>query len=134
MKIDFKVCLLLFLGFFFFMQSGKAQEVIEHKGDTMIVISPTNLKTINSIIVDYENTRRQNSLYSQIIQHDSIRVCALDSVIAQQKSIIQKQQVWYFDSVKELEKDLKKERRKKTVLTSVLGGVAVILGLIAISK
>lgn len=134
MKTCFKHCLLLFLGFFFFMQSGKAQEVIEHKGDTMIVISPTNLKTINSIIVDYENTRRQNSLYSQIIQHDSIRVCALDSVIAQQKSIIQKHQVWYYNSVKELEKDLKKERRKKTVLTSVLGGVAVILGLIAISK
>lgn len=114
--------------------SVRAQEIIEHKGDTMIVISPNNLKTINSIIIDLEDSKKIINLQNKIIKNDSIVKSERDSIIVNQTSIINKQNEYYTESINNLEKTLKKEKIKKTIWTSALGLVAVIFGTIAISK
>lgn len=112
--------------------SIEAQEIIEHKGDTMIVISPNNLKTINSIIVDLEDSKKIINLQNKIIKNDSIVKSERDSIIVNQYSIIDKQTRYYTESINNLEKTLEKEKTKKTIWTSALGLVAVIFGAIAI--
>ena len=112
----------------------EAQEIIEHKGDTMIVISPSNLKTMNSIIVDLEDSKKIIGLQEVIIKNDSIVKQERDSIILNQLSIIDKQEKYYTESINTLEKNLRIEKRKKTIWTSALGLVAVIFGAIAISK
>lgn len=114
--------------------SVRAQEIIEHNGDTMIVISPNNLKTINSIIIDLEDSKKIINLQNKIIKNDSIVKSERDSIIVNQTSIINKQNEYYTESINNLEKTLKKEKIKKTIWTSALGLVAVIFGTIAISK
>lgn len=114
--------------------STEAQEIIEHKGDTMIVISPNNLKTINSIIIDLEDSKKIIDLQNKIIKNDSIVKLERDSIIVNQINIINKQTKYYSESIDNLEKTLKKEKIKKTIWTSTLGLVAVIFGTIAISK
>lgn len=114
--------------------SIEAQEIIEHKGDTMIVISPNNLKTINSIIIDLEDSKKIINLQNKIIKNDSIVKSERDSIIVNQTNIIDKQNKYYTESINNLEKTLKKEKIKKTVWTSALGLVAVIFGTIAIIK
>lgn len=114
--------------------SIEAQEIIEHKGDIMIVISPNNLKTINSIIIDLEDSKKIINLQNKIIKNDSIVKSERDSIIVNQTNIIDKQNKYYTESINNLEKTLKKEKIKKTVWTSALGLVAVIFGTIAIIK
>lgn len=114
--------------------STEAQEIIEHKGDTMIVISPNNLKTINSIIIDLEDSKKIIDLQNKIIKNDSIVKLERDSIIVNQINIINKQTKYYSESIDNLEKTLKREKIKKTIWTSTLGLVAVIFGTIAISK
>lgn len=114
--------------------SIEAQGIIEHKGDTMIVISPNNLKTINSIIIDLEDSKKIINLQNKIIKNDSIVKSERDSIIVNQTNIIDKQNKYYTESINNLEKTLKKEKIKKTVWTSALGLVAVIFGTIAIIK
>lgn len=111
-----------------------AQEIIENKGDTMIVISPNNLKTINSIIVDLEDSKKIINLQNKIIRNDSIVKLERDSIIMNQVSIIDKQNKYYIESLNNLEKSLKKEKKRKTIWTSSLSLVAVILGTIVICK
>ena len=111
-----------------------SQEIIEHRGDTMIVISPNNLKTINSIIIDLESSKEIIKLQRGIISEDSVKMNNLDSIISYQSIMIRKKDDYYINSIKNLEKNLRAEKRRKTLWTSILGSVAVILGVIAISK
>lgn len=111
-----------------------SQEIIEHRGDTMIVISPNNLKTINSIIIDLESSKEIIKLQRGIISEDSVKMNNLDSIISYQSIMMRKKDDYYINSIKNLEKNLRAEKRRKTLWTSILGSVAVILGVIAISK
>lgn len=117
-----------------FITKGYSQEIIEHRGDTMIVISPKNLKTINSIIVDLESSKEIIKLQKSIITEDSLKMNNLDSIISYQFMMMKKKDDYYINSVQDLEKSLKKEKKKRTIWTSFLGGVAVVLGIIAISR
>ena len=103
-------CLLLSL---FFITKGYSQEIIEHRGDTMIVISPENLKTINSIIVDLESSEKIIKLQGDIIKEDSIKAANLDSIIIYQSMMMRKKDDYYVNSIQALENSLKKEKRKR---------------------
>ena len=103
-------CLLLSL---FFITKGYSQEIIEHRGDTMIVISPENLKTINSIIVDLESSEKIIKLQGDIIKEDSIKAANLDSIISYQSMMMRKKDDYYVNSIQALENSLKKEKRKR---------------------
>ena len=124
-------CLLLSL---FFITKGYSQEIIEHRGDTMIVISPENLKTINSIIVDLESSEKIIKLQGDIIKEDSIKAANLDSIIIYQSMMMRKKDDYYVNSIQALENSLKKEKRIRKLWAGALGCVAVILGALAISN
>lgn len=111
-----------------------SQEIIEHRGDTMIVISPTNLKTINSIIIDLESSEKIINLQKNLIIEDSIKISNLDSIVYHQRSIIRKKEDYYVRSINNLERVIKKEKRKNKIWTCTLSLVAVVLGVLAICK
>lgn len=116
------------------MMKVGAQEIVEHKGDTLITITPGNLKTINSIIVDLENSKEIIGIQERMIFEDSIIKIQKDSIINYQREIQLKKDDYYINSIQGLQDSLKKEKRKKKLWTGILGSVAVILGALAISK
>lgn len=111
-----------------------AQEIVEHKGDTLITITPENLKTVNSIIVDLENSKEIIGIQERMIFEDSIIKIQKDSIINYQREIQLKKDDYYINSIQGLQDSLKKEKRKKKLWTGILGSVAVILGALAISR
>ena len=116
------------------MMKVGAQEIVEHKGDTLITITPKNLKTINSIIVDLENSKEIIGIQERMIFEDSIIKIQKDSIINYQRKIQLKKDDYYINSIQGLQDSLKKEKRKKKLWTGILGSVAVILGALAISR
>lgn len=116
------------------MMKVGAQEIVEHKGDTLITITPENLKTINSIIVDLENSKEIIGIQEKMIFEDSIIKIQKDSIINYQREIQLKKDDYYINSIQGLQDSLKKEKRKKKLWTGILGSVAVILGALAISR
>ena len=78
-RINLILCLIILL--FFKGTSLFGQKIIEYKGDTMIVISPHNVMTMNSIIVE------RNYLEKEVFLLDSLNTLK-DSTILEQKQII----------------------------------------------
>ena len=78
-RIKLILCLIILL--FFKGTSLFGQKIIEYKGDTMIVISPHNVMTMNSIIVE------RNYLEKEVLLLDSLNTLK-DSTILEQKQII----------------------------------------------
>lgn len=116
------------------MMKVGAQEIVEHSGDTLITITPGNLKTINSIIVDLENSKEIIGIQERMIFEDSIIKIQKDSIINYQREIQLKKDDYYINYIQGLQDSLKKEKRKKKLWTGILGSVAVILGALAISR
>ena len=112
----------------------RAQEIVEHRGDTLITITPRNLKTINSIIVDLENTKELSKVQGVLIKEDSVVMARKDSIILYQQKIQTMKDNYYVSSITGLQESLEKEKKKKKTWLGVLGSVAVILGTIAICK
>lgn len=127
--------LLLFLwGIFSFHSTINSQEVVEYKGDTVVIISPGNLRTINSIIVEHEYNKKELQLYKEISLVDSVLISSKDSIIKNQIIIMNRKEDYYTKSINNLEKSLKKEKRKRHLFTGILSGVAVFLGILIVSK
>lgn len=125
--------LLFFVALFFFPSSFlRGQEIIEHNGDTLITITPGEVKTMNSIIVDLERSKDIISLQKKMILEDSIVAVRKDSIMVVQKELQLKKEDYYISSIQGLEKSLKKEKRKRKIWAGILGSVAVILGVLAI--
>lgn len=112
----------------------RAQEIVEHKGDTLITLTPGNLKTINSIIVDLENIRDLSEVQESLIKEDSVVMAKKDSIIFYQQKIQIMRDNYYVFSITELQESLRKEKKRKKTWLGILGSVAVILGSIAICK
>ena len=129
-----KKCLLPLWVSFFFIFGVRAQEIIEHNGDTLITITPNNLKTINCIIADFEYNNKQIKLYKEIIFQDSLLISNKDSVIRATNQIIETKEKYYQDTAVQLQNEIKKEKKKRTLWTSILGGVAAIFGILLIAK
>lgn len=134
MKVNIEkvLCLLYLLVFSFLIVKG--QEIIEHKGDTLIAISPTDLRTINCIIIDFENTKDQLDLYKRIVKEDSLLINNKDSILVVQSQIMTKKENYYINTAMSLQNDLKKEKKKRKIWTGILSGVAAVLGILAINK
>lgn len=129
-----KKCLLPLWVSFFFIFGVRAQEIIEHNGDTLITITPNNLKTINCIIADFEYNNKQIKLYKEIIFQDSLLISNKDSVIRVTNQIMETKEKYYQDTAVRLQNEIKKEKKKRTLWTSILGGVAAIFGILLIAK
>lgn len=128
-----QIYILLLLSLFPFL-GLRAQEIVEHRGDTLITITPRNLKTINSIIVDLENTKELSKVQGVLIKEDSVVMARKDSIILYQQKIQTMKDNYYVSSITGLQESLEKEKKKKKTWLGVLGSVAVILGTIAICK
>lgn len=132
MKISIKIVLCLICLLVFSFLETKGQEIIVHKKDTMVAISKSNLRTLNCIIIDFENTKDQLEIYKRIVLQDSLLLCNKDSVISLQNEISSKKDEYYKNNILILKDEIKKEKKKKKIWTSILGGVAIIFGILSI--
>ena len=104
---------------FFFGETSRAQKVMTVNGDTIVAITPRNLKTINGILVDYEAIKRQGSLKDSIISLDSVMLVRKDSIIL------------FKDKERELmvrEFDLKIKKQKRNIFIG--GGIGILVGIL----
>lgn len=124
--------LLLFLWVIFYSQELISQEIIEYKGDTMVVISPQNLNTINAIIVENEYNKKELELYRALHVVDSVLINSRDSIIHNNNLIIDKQVKFYSESMEDLKRSLKQEKKKRKTVTGILGTISVVLCILAI--
>ena len=74
-----KKYILLVILFFIAIFNSYSQEIIEYKGDTVIAITPQDLRTINTIIVEYECNLKELDLRKQQNLVDSALIVAKDS-------------------------------------------------------
>ena len=66
-----------------FVLSSSAQNKVVINGDTLVTITPENLKTINKIIVDLEYSKKIQTRQQNIIKQDSVLLGIKDSLILQ---------------------------------------------------
>lgn len=124
--------LLLFLWVIFYSQELISQEIIEYKGDTMIVISPQNLNTINAIIVENEYNKIELELYQALHKVDSVLINSRDSIIHNNNLIIDKQVKFYSESIEDLSRSLEQEKIKRKTITGILGTISIVLCILAV--
>lgn len=130
---------ILFIIFFFIaVLNSFSQEVIEYKGDTVIAISQNDLKTINSIIVEYEYTVKELDLRKQQFLVDSALLIAKDSIILEKDFILAKKEKYYVNLNEELHKSLEREKKKcRNIVTGTTigaGAVAVLVSILVLCK
>lgn len=128
-----KKYILSFLTVFMSVMFSYSQEIIEYKGDTAVIISPENLKTINSIIVEHESTLKELDLYKESLLVDSAIIANKDSIILSKNDIIIKKDQFYTESMKNLVVSLDNEKRKHRKTKKILGGtgaVAIVVSII----
>lgn len=126
------LCLLCLLVFIFF--NSKSQNIIKYDNDTLITLTPNNIKTINCIIVDFENTKDQLNLYKRLSKQDSILINQKDSILRLQNNLMIKKENYYNSSISNLKENLNKEKNKKNLWIGILSGVSILLGILVISK
>lgn len=134
MKRYIKYLLTLFIFILLSTSFSNSQNIIKCDKDTMIVISPKQVDIINSIIIDFENSKKNIELYKEIISLDSLSLSNKDSIIYIQNSMFNKKECYYKKSIEDLEDNIKSEKRSKILTNSILGGVVAILGVLFIVK
>ena len=111
-----------------------SQEIIEYNGDTLIAITPKDLGTINSIIVDYELTQKELNLYKELSIVDSVTICAKDSIIREKDLILRKKEDYYIELNNSIQANLKREKRKYQIAGGTLVGAVVVLVTVILCK
>lgn len=132
-KILFEKILLVFL--FLYPILGASQEIVKYKNDTLIMITPNNLKTINSIIVDRDFLEKELNLSNQIkFQKDSIiklktkELTIKDSIIDSFNNIVFLKD----EQIENIRVENKKEKRKKISVGIGSGVLGLLLGLLIV--
>ena len=107
---------------------------IKDTSDTLAVLSEANVKDVNIIAAKYEGEVEVNERLTEALWEGENLVHQKDSIIGIQSDIIVKQEINYSDRIQGLEKSLKSEKTQKTVFISILGTVAAVLGVIALTS
>ena len=126
---------MLWVSFFLFnIQEASAQEVITYKGDTVIVITPKQLITINSVMADYEQLLKQTKVYKDLIKQQEEKSLELLKITELQEEKCRIEREILEKQIKDAELALKKCKKSKTLITTVLGSttLAGILGLLLV--
>lgn len=126
---------MLWVSFFLFnIQEASAQEVITYKGDTVIVITPKQLITINSVMADYEQLLKQTKVYKNLIKQQEEKSLELLKITELQEEKCRIEREILEKQIKDAELALKKSKKSKTLITTVLGSttLAGILGLLLV--
>lgn len=130
-----KFLVMLWVSFFLFnIQEASAQEVITYKGDTVIVITPKQLITINSVMADYEQLLKQTKAYKDLIKQQEEKSLELLKITELQEEKCRIEREILEKQIKDAELALKKCKKSKTLITTVLGSttLAGILGLLLV--
>lgn len=115
-----KVILLLFL---ILPLICSAQRKVVINNDTLITITPDNLKTINKMIMDLDYHKQVVEGYKELVKKDSVLLGVKDSLIIQYNIREAKKEQYYIDQTSKLMADnkrIKKEGRKRTTWMSVI--------------
>ena len=115
-----KVILLLFL---ILPLICSAQKKVVINNDTLITITPDNLKTINKMIMDLDYHKQVVEGYKELVKKDSVLLGVKDSLIVQYNIREAKKEQYYIDQTSKLmanNKRIKKEGRKRTTWTSII--------------
>lgn len=125
----------LWVSFFLFnIQEASAQEVITYKGDTVVIITPRQLITINSVMTDYEQLLKQTKIYKDLIKQLEEKSVELLKITETQEEKCRIEREILEKQIKDTEKALQKSKKNKTLITTVLGSttLAGILGLLLV--
>jgi hypothetical protein len=114
----------------FFVLSSSAQNKVVINGDTLVTITPENLKTINKIIVDLEYSKKIQTRQQNIIKQDSVLLGVKDSLILQYNIREKKKEEYYISQASKLIEDNNKLRKKARVKSTWLGTIGLVLGLL----
>lgn len=115
-----KVILLLFL---ILPLVCSAQKKVVINNDTLITITPDNLKTINKMIMDLDYHKQVVEGYKELVKKDSVLLGVKDSLIVQYNIREAKKEQYYIDQTSKLMADnkrIKKEGRKRTTWMSIV--------------
>lgn len=115
-----KVILLLFL---ILPLICSAQKKVVINNDTLITITPDNLKTINKMIMDLDYHKQVVEGYKELVKNDSVLLGVKDSLIIQYNIREAKKEQYYIDQTSKLMADnkrIKKEGRKRTTWMSII--------------
>lgn len=115
-----KVILLLFL---ILPLICSAQKKVVINNDTLITITPDNLKTINKMIMDLDYHKQVVEGYKELVKKDSVLLGVKDSLIVQYNIREAKKEQYYIDQTSKLKADnkrIKKEGRKRTTWMSII--------------
>lgn len=115
-----KVILLLFL---ILPLICSAQKKVVINNDTLITITPDNLKTINKMIMDLDYHKQVVEGYKELVKKDSVLLGVKDSLIIQYNIREAKKEQYYIDQTSKLMADnkrIKKEGRKRTTWMSII--------------
>ena len=103
------------------------------KEDSSVVCSLDNLRGANVITAMYEGKVEETEILNDIVAAASEIIMNKDSIIEQQSIILDKTESAYNTKLEELNKQLKKETRKKkfatyggAILVGVLGGLLIL--------
>lgn len=113
-----------------FVLSSSAQNKVVINGDTLVTITPENLKTINKIIVDLEYSKKIQTRQQNIIKQDSVLLGVKDSLILQYNIREKKKEEYYISQASKLIEDNNKLRKKARVKSTWLGTIGLVLGLL----
>lgn len=100
-----------------------AQKKVVINNDTLITITPDNLKTINKMIMDLDYHKQVVEGYKELVKKDSVLLGVKDSLIVQYNIREAKKEQYYIDQTSKLMADnkrIKKEGRKRTTWMSII--------------
>lgn len=100
-----------------------AQKKVVINNDTLITITPDNIKTINKMIMDLDYHKQVVEGYKELVKKDSVLLGVKDSLIIQYNIREAKKEQYYIDQTSKLMADnkrIKKEGRKRTTWMSII--------------
>lgn len=130
MNKTIKIIIIILIFLLSFVLSSSAQNKVVINGDTLVTITPENLKTINKIIVDLEYSKKIQTRQQNIIKQDSVLLGIKDSLILQYNIREKKKEEYYISQASKLIEDNNKLRKKARVKSTWLGTIGLVLGLL----
>ncbi len=96
---------------------------LSYSSDTLVIMSEDNLVDVNTIVARYEGVLSINDYYLQTIKADSSIISLKNSIILEKDDMLNRERENCEANIRELEKIVKKERRKQAYYT--IGGIAI---------
>lgn len=98
--------------------------------DTIVAITPKDVKTINTIIVGYEWRGKEIQALDSLVKKDSLLLATKDSLLATQLVREKKKEDYYIEQAKALATENATLKKKKKVGVRTAGGIGLLVGLL----